>query len=284
MQSVRLHHGARHRRLAAPLAVLGLALLSASPAFAAPLAAYLGAPAAARLAGAGSVMQSSSGKDTVLKLAPDHPAAREIRSDLATENPDIAVEALYLWKVPRAALPAAEMLAAYNVLRAIGTLQGIQYYSASRKKIRPLYEYSSLITGPEDQTPVRDTSLDRIPASRETLYARQNDTTFGDNRYRIVLSGGPDFVAQHSTNLTRLSLGIVPVAGPGDIHVRLLIIRVDEGLLFYLASSARATLVPGVRGTLETSFSNRAAAVYAWFSSELAAAWPGNAKPAVPRP
>jgi hypothetical protein len=193
---------------------------------------------------------------------------------LVKEKPDIIVEALFLWPSPRTGHPGAETLAAYNVLRSISTLQGIEYYSASRKKIRPLYTYSSLITGPEDQTPVRDARLDRMPVFPEILHARQNDTTFGDNRYRIVLSGGPDFVAQHSTNLTRLSLGIVPVAGPGDVNVRILVVQVDEGLLFYLASSARAALVPGIRNTLETSFINRAAAVYAWFSRELSATRP----------
>jgi len=209
-----------------------------------------------------------------LTLAPDHQAADMIRSAVATEESDIFVEALFLWQKPGAGAPEAEILAVYNVLRSISTLQGLEYYSASRKKIRPLYVYSSLIAGLNDPSPVRDSQLQRLPPVPETLYARQNDTTFGDNQYRITLTGGMDFVTQHSTNLTRLSLGIVPVAGPGDVNVRLLVLSVDEGLLFYAASSARAAVVPGVRGKLETSFGNRAEAVYNWFSSELAATWP----------
>jgi hypothetical protein len=229
---------------------------------------------AARLARGESIRQSSSGKGAGLSLKPAHQAASEFQSALAAEKPDIIVEALFMWKKPWAGLPSTEILSIYNVLRSIGTLQGIEYYSASRKKIRPLYEYSSLIASPEDQTPVLDTRLDRLPLGQETLYARQDDTTFGDNRYRIVLSNGPGYVTEHSTNLTKLGLGIVPVAGPDDVHVRLLIVSADEGLLFYVASSARAALVPGVRTTLETSFGNRAAAVYNWFSSELTATWP----------
>lgn len=274
MSSVRSDHGARHSGVTARLAVLALSLLAPSLAEAAPLTAYLDATMAKQLTAGESIRQSSSGTDALFALAPDHKAANEIRLSLALTKPDIVVEALFLWQKPRAGHPGAETLAAYNVLRSISTLQGIEYYSASRKKNRPLYVYSSLIAGPEDQTPVQDTRLDRMPLSPETLHARQNDTTFGDNRYRIVLSGGPDFVAQHSTNLTRLSLGFVPVAGPEDVNVRILIVRVDEGLLFYLASSARATLVPGIRNTLETSFSNRAAAVYAWFSRRLTATLP----------
>lgn len=256
------------------LSALALFILATWPAVAAPLVAYLQPAAASRLAGGESIRQSSSGKSAGLTLSPDHQAAAMIRSAVAVEEPDIFVEALFLWQKPSAGAPAAEILAVYNVLRSISTLQGVEYYSASRKKIRPLYVYSSLIAGPDDQSPVRDSRLQLLPSAPETLFARQNDTTFGDNRYRITLAGGMDFITQHSTNLTRLSLGLVPVAGPGDVNVRLLVLSVDEGLLFYVASSARAAIVPGVRSTLETSFGNRAEAVYKWFSRELTATWP----------
>ncbi len=260
---------------AAPqLIVLILSALTSVRAEAEPLADYLAPSVTMKLAAAGRISESSSGNYASLALAPYHHVAKAIHAALIAEDPDIIVEALFLLRKTRSANPAAEMLAVYNVLRSISTLQGIEYYSASRKKIRPLYTYSSLIAGMADDTPVRDTRIGSIPSSPETLYARQNDTTFGDNRYRIVLSGGQDSVSQHSTNLTKLSLGIVPVARPEDVHVRLLIVNVDEGLLFYIASSARATLVPGVRATLETSFANRATAVYDWFSSELTATWP----------
>ncbi|OHD22428.1 MAG: hypothetical protein A2Y38_03585 [Spirochaetes bacterium GWB1_59_5] len=261
-------------RASTRLSALALFILVTAPVVAAPLATYLKPAATSRLVGGESIRQASSGKDMGLTLAPDHQAADMIRSAVATEESDIFVEALFLWQKPGAGAPEAEILAVYNVLRSISTLQGLEYYSASRKKIRPLYVYSSLIAGLNDPSPVRDSQLQRLPPVPETLYARQNDTTFGDNQYRITLTGGMDFVTQHSTNLTRLSLGIVPVAGPGDVNVRLLVLSVDEGLLFYAASSARAAVVPGVRGKLETSFGNRAEAVYNWFSSELAATWP----------
>jgi len=254
--------------------MLALLILSTSSAGAEPLAAFVQPVMATRLATGASISLASSGKTAALSLAPAHPASQVMKSAVSAESPDIVVEALFLLKMLHTGSPVSENLAVYNVLRSISTLQGIEYYSASRKKIRLLYEYSSLIAGPDDQTPVRDTRVDRIPPDQATLHARQKDTTFGDNRYRILLSGGPGFVTQQSTNLTRLSLGIMPVAAPGAVNVRLLIILVDEGLLFYVASSARATLVPGVRSTLEASFGNRATAVFNWFSRELTATWP----------
>jgi len=155
-------------------------------------------------------------------------------------------------------------------------LQGLEYWSASRGRMRLLYEYSSLIAGLDDPTPVRDTRLPALPANAETLFARQKDLSFGDNIYRVSLSTGPGYTAQHSTNLTGMRYGIVPVAAPGVVNVRLLVIDVDEGLIFYTISSAKAAVLPGIRAKLESSFGNRAEAVYSWFSRELAKAWPAR--------
>lgn len=274
MSTVFLNSGVRTVRINTLLLALILTVRAASQVEALPLRAFLDPTLSARLAEAEVIRHSSSGKDAGLMMAPDHHAAKDIRLAVAAENPDIIVEALFLWRAPDETFPLEGTLAVYNVLRSISTLQGIEYYSASRKKFRLLYEYSSLITGPEDQTPIQDTRLDRLPLSSETLYARQRDLTFGDNRYRILLSYGSDYFTEHSTNLTNLSLGIIPLAGPGAVHVRLLVVRVDEGLLFYVASSARVALIPGVRSKLETSFGNRATAVYNWFSRELIATWP----------
>jgi len=177
---------------------------------------------------------------------------------------------------PRAVEPGAGALAVYNVLRAVGSLQGLEYWSASRGRMRLLYEYSSLVAGPDDRTSLGDTRLPALPVNAETLFARQKDLSFGDNVYKITLSTGQGYTAQHSTNLTGMRYGIVPVAAPGVVNVRLLVIDVDEGLIFYTVSSAKAAVLPGVRAKLESSFGNRAEAVYAWFSRELAKTWPAR--------
>lgn len=262
----------RSFRLAATLFV---AASFAAPAWAAPLSDYIARPMAARLVAGEELRASSSGKDAALSIAPRHPAAEAIRSDLAAEAPDVVVEALFLLRGPRSVDPTAETLAAYNVLRAIGSLEGIEYYSASKGRMRTLYEASYLVAGPGDDAKRPDERLAGLPAYEETLYARQKDTSFGDNRYRLTLSSGPGFVRQSSTNITRMSIGIVPVAAQEAVNVRLLVVSADEGLLFYVASSAKAAILPGLRGRLEESFVNRAAAAFTWFSRGMEAARPG---------
>ncbi len=257
-------------------AVMATVPATATPSASAPLASWIDPAIAARLLAGEAMRASSAGRSAAPSLAPRHPSAASAGAALAAEAPDVIVEALFLWKKPRAVETAAGALAVYNVLRAVGSLQGLEYWSASRGRMRLLYEYSSLIAGLDDPTPVRDTRLPALPANAETLFARQKDLSFGDNIYRVSLSTGPGYTAQHSTNLTGMRYGIVPVAAPGVVNVRLLVIDVDEGLIFYTISSAKAAVLPGIRAKLESSFGNRAEAVYSWFSRELAKAWPAR--------
>lgn len=256
---------------AAALAAL-VCTAAAAPLAALPAGAILGREALAALSAGGDLRAASSGRGAAPSLAPDHPAARALRDELAREAPDVIVEALFLWRKPRAAAPAAELLETYNVLRAIGSLQGIEYYSASRKAMRLFYEYSSLIDGPETKAPTADRRLAALPRA-ETLYARQKDLSFGDNLYRYDFTSGPDYIASLSANLTTMRYGIVPVAAPEALKVRSLAILVDEGIVFYAISSAKAAVVPGVRAKLESSFGNRAQAIYDWFAAKADAAW-----------
>jgi hypothetical protein len=216
-------------------------------------------------------------------LLPNHPAATSIKDAIAAESPDIIVEALFFWPKPTGTELATgttraqttELLTIYNILRAAGSLQGIEYWSASRRAMRLFYETSHLIASPENDAAVPDSMLPTLPPVAETLYARQKDLSFGDNRYKIVMGSGPDHIQSHSVNLTQMRYGILPVASPGNLSVRILVINGDDALLFYLLSSARAAMVPGMRGKLESSFGNRATAIYNWFAGKAGLAWTG---------
>jgi hypothetical protein len=252
-------------------------ILSAAPVTAAPASSFLLPGLETRLRAGEDVRTASTGKDAALKLAPTHQAVADVRRLIAAESPDIIVEALFLWKKPHAIADASQILTVYNTLRAIGSLQGIEYFSASRGQMRLFYEYSSLIKAPDEAAPLPDTPLSAVPAMPETLFARQKDLSFGDNRYRITMSSGRDFVWQSSVNLTPMYYKtVVPVAGAEALNVRVLVIAADDSMIFYAVSSAKATVIPGVRSKLEASFGNRAAAVYTWFAKRLARDWPGR--------
>jgi hypothetical protein len=257
------------------IALFGL-LFFPFPAAGAPASSYLPPAALAEPLPDSGLRATSAGRSAAPTIMPAHPAADGLRAALAEEGPDVVVEALFSWKKPGRSDAAAELLTLYNIFRSVGSLQGIEYWSASRNTMRLFYEISHLTSGPDSTMPVPDSWLKAIPANGETLYARQKDLSFGDNRYRIVLHSGPDFVTNATSNLTGMRYGIIPVAAPEMLNVRVLAINADDAILFYAVSSAKAAVLPGVRSKLESSFGNRAAALYAWFARKAGESWPGR--------
>ncbi len=236
-----------------------------------PLSVFVPDQAGELLAGK-DFRRSSTGRKAGVAWAPSHELADFVLRGLDAEDPDVVVEALYVWKKPRATELPTETLAIFNILRAVGTLQGIEYWSASRGRMRLFYEESWRVVSFEDRTPVPDEPVKEVPPS-ESFTVWQKDLSFGGNVNRVDYSCSADGVLMESTNLTRMSYGILSVAAPGALKVRVLALNVDEGVLFWVVSSARAAVVPGVRGKLEASFGNRSEAIFRWFSAKAGEAW-----------
>jgi hypothetical protein len=232
-------------------------------------ASLLGQAAYAEATGSGRAVRLGKGSPTLL---PAHPSAEALRAAIAAENPPILVETAFVLtrKAPAgAAEREAELASIYGFMRSIGSLEGIEYYSASRKKMRTFYAESYLIDGP-DAKKRRPDPAPPVPGSvprSESLYAFQRDLSFGSNVYRYDFESSPGAVSVLATNLTRMSYSLIPVLAPGALKTRLLVVQAEDALVFYAASGADA---PGLfKGKLEDSFSNRAEALFKWFSARI---------------
>lgn len=255
----------------APLAGLVLFLLPCAL-WAAPLASLVSPDVASGLLAGSEYRRSATGKTAGTAWTPGHALAARVTGELASEKPNVVVEALYLWKKPASASPEAETLAVYNILRSVASLQGIEYWSASRGKMRLFYEESWRVVSPTDTARIPDQALTELP-QRESITVWQKDLSFGGNLNQVDYTSAADGVLMESVNLTKMYYSVVPVASPGALKVRVLVLSVDEGLLFWVVSSANATVVPGVRGKLESSFGNRAEAIFRWFAGKAEEAW-----------
>lgn len=203
-------------------------------------------------------------------LTPKSDGGERTAAEVERFDPSVVVEALYLYKKPAAAQGKAwtdaERTLIFNVLRSLSTLSGIEYFSASRGRMRVFYESSYVVEGPEASAALPDPVVDSVPG-RSTLYAVQRDLSFGENRYRYDYAAGDADISFVQMNLTTMSYGFVPVLGKERLKTIVLLSDTDEGYLLYAVSAARAALVPGLNDKIKNSFSNRADAIYRWFSS-----------------
>ena len=192
--------------------------------------------------------------------------AENIRTEL---NPSVMVETLSLYQKPAGAdtssWTGAELNALYNEAVAISTLQGIEYYSASRGVMRTFYEISSIIDGPETKNHLPDPTYNFVPPTM-TIYARQKDLTFGDNVYRYTYNLFPGTLVFVQENLTNLTYGIFTAVRSNNLRSVLAMIDVGDHILIYAVSMARAVSLPGMNDRISSSFSNRADAILQWIS------------------
>jgi len=256
------------------LLALTIFSLFATTVFAATLEELVGPERAASLRAA----SESAGRDGILEVQLRNPGFRLLprHSELGRFmeaakdglDPSTLVEGLFLYGKPSGHLRAwddAERKALFTRTTALGTLAGIQYFSASRGVMRTFYETSHVIDGPRNRNPLPDPSFASLPRNL-TLYARQKDLTFGDNTYRFEYLTGTDFIFFSQENLTSMSVGIIPAIGRNNFRMVMAIIDADDSILIYAAAIARAASVPGMGDRVGGSFGNRLSAVMKWFS------------------
>lgn len=271
------HHSARQPACLLSCLLSSLVALTPAAAQTAPaasrtlpsLAGLLPASTYAELMKSGSIVQTAP-EGGGPALLPTHAASAAIRTALANEKPNLIVEALYLYRRPRPMDPEAELHSLYGTLLSISSLEGIQYWSASRQKMRTFYAESYRIDDPKARHRLPDLAVPASGPLPETAscYAFQRDLTFGSNVYRYDYAASTSGILLETTNMTSMTYLAVPLMAPGGLKVRLLVLQTDEALLFYVVSSANAPSLGIIRGKVEESITNRAVALYKWFEGE----------------
>jgi hypothetical protein len=199
----------------------------------------------------------------------DEELRRLISDAMRTLEPTLFVESLYRYQKPDTAASEAwtetERNALYNATLALSTLKGIEYFSASRNRMRIFYEISTVVDGPDTKRSRPDPSYTAPPAEL-TIYARQKDLTFGDNVYRYTYYAHPGSLVFVQENLTVMNVGPIVVVGKNNLRSVVCVLDAGDSLLVYVASMAKAASFPGMNERAGKSFSNRATAILSWFT------------------
>jgi hypothetical protein len=159
---------------------------------------------------------------------------------------------------------ADERTALYNEILKIRTLQGIEYFSSTRNRMRVLYDISEVIDGPDSRTPQADPSY-QIPPAELTLYTRQKDSTFGDNVYRYTYYYHDASYIIYQENVTDMYFGFIRVIPKHKLRSFVVVIDSGPYLLIYSASMAKVSLLPGMKQQAASSIYNRMEAITNWF-------------------
>jgi len=208
-------------------------------------------------------------------LLPNTELTADVVRRIVAGDLNIGIEGLFF--TPTEGLPssystmdsAERKLALYNILLSVSTLEGLEYYSASRGEMRLLFEESWVIADPDDKEPLPDKLAASVPA-QESIFIHQKDKSFGSNESVMTFRAASDVFATDIINLTPMRYkGLIKVVDPENMQVHLIVVPVEEGLLLYGTMSAQTRNVKAFLDRARNSFTYRVVALTGWYKDRL---------------
>jgi len=205
-----------------------------------------------------------------LELLPNISAKEQIKKDIKDIKPSIGVELLLFYKLDENNKEKSEiLLSIYNILRSISTLKGIQYYSATRKRMRIFYHDAYVIESPNNRKKTDDPEFsDNIPV-RSGLYASFKDSSFGEYTCFVEYLSDGNSITMKIENITQIWYLILPAVSQRNLKSYVIIIPYDEHILFYGLSYLKALNFFGILDSRSDSLYNRVVAISDWFKTEF---------------
>jgi hypothetical protein len=222
---------------------------------------------ASLLDSSGRLTNFTKGASTHYAPSPD--TAREVRNHIEDMDPNISVEAVFILPLPPALQEQDDLpLLIYNILRSVSTMTGIEYYSASRERMRIFYHEAFAVTEKSEKARIPDPLVGEIPG-KEKILVFQHDSSFGKNYVTLEYLKLKNGFHINMMNLTTMWYGILPIVRPGNLKVTMSVILGEESIVFYGNSNVRVIGLFGMENRVKDSFSNRLIALYDWFKDRL---------------
>jgi hypothetical protein len=206
-------------------------------------------------------------KETEPQLIPEVSQTSSLKADLTDLGGNFSIEGLFFIPVEEVIKEDSLILNSLNILSSVSTLEGLQYYSASRGEIRLLFEECWRIKDENSEEPIGDLHFSSLP-EKASFFIHQKDLTFGSNSSAVTIITEDDCLFMSMKNLTKMRYnGVVKVINKGDFYTGVLVIPVEEGILYYGTMTAQTMNIGILMDKASKSFYNRMKALFNWFSA-----------------
>ncbi|MBQ7612959.1 MAG: hypothetical protein IJU92_07810 [Spirochaetaceae bacterium] len=197
-------------------------------------------------------------------LKPESSLVEKTLSYWTQDNPIFMLETLYVYKKSENRSGTVDIQRISDVLHAVSTLQGIQYYSSSRKTMRTLYEVSSAVKPVmQGKKQTYEKIPDDLQASEQLVL--QKDLTFGEYIYKYSYIRDKNGIGCVCENTQALKYGIFSLVKPYNMNICLTVFDFGDFMLAYALTRGNFPKIIGLDSKLKDSFSTRTDAIYNWF-------------------
>lgn len=154
-----------------------------------------------------------------------------------------------------------------KICRSISKMQGMKYYSSTRKKEVVLYEKAFTIANAQSSEAIPDKTDGS--ADGMVLYALQDDNSFGVTRYELTYKQSAGELLATFKNQDIMGIGPFKAIYPNDMAISLLVIDCGDNLLLYITTDLDSVKFPGIKGQITDSITSRMEAIYKWFVKQF---------------
>lgn len=207
-------------------------------------------------------------KEPLLSLTPDNELAEYALDYWNDKNgkPVFIVENVYLKSKAELCSDSPDKVTldyASRIMQSISGMQGMEYYSVSRKKYAVLYDEAYCIDSLKEKNRIDDSIL-ADPTGKES-YCYLKDYSFGKTYYKLDYRQEVDSLFVGFSIAEPIYSGIIKAVDKDNLKISIVYIDCGDDVVVYMISKVKFPLVKFIEGTVYDSFIYRLEAVYKWF-------------------
>lgn len=154
-----------------------------------------------------------------------------------------------------------------KVLRSVSKMQGMKYYSTTKKKTLVLYDKAFTVESENSNKQIADKNTGNADGLQ--VYCLQDDNSFGVNHYRLNYFQKDNSMLAFFTLTDVMGLGPIKAVYPDKLKISIFVEDCGEGILLYLCTDLDSVKFPGIKAQIEDSMTSRMDAIYKWFLEQF---------------
>lgn len=206
-----------------------------------------------------------------LQLYPDLELSKKASKKWKTtrqDNPNFTIESIYRLEKSKSGVIGEDLgkilfedAKIKKILRSVSKMEGIEYYSNSRRKTEVLYSKAYKVDNPIDRNKIAD----NLNYFENPIYVLLDDNSFGEY-LSVVNYDSKDFEnCFEYINIDDINYGIIKAVEPNNLQVFIDIINCEDEIIVYVYIQSKMDVPAIFKSKIYDSFVARTDALFDWF-------------------
>jgi hypothetical protein len=195
------------------------------------------------------------------KIIPSSKREIHFNEIIAEKNPDAIIEMLLFlpYKVNKTTVTDI-----YNAIINVRDLEGRKYFSDTRKKMVPLFDYVIRIDNMKNKKEIGDPPYIKIYPEHEDIYIKTRDPNFGNCYYHIAIDTNSNSITCMLNNADSFDIFFIPVLKAENLEIRFYVEPLGDGIIMYAVTGVQIGKIIAKHISVSSAFEKRFNVIKDW--------------------